>query len=115
MSHGLSGPVSRGIPISRDTARLCLRYPPIARYGVFGDSTWPVGCDTPSLFMSVSPLESMRGGCAIRPPQKGYLSDTCAIAYENKAKRMRYTPLRYDHERVLRDMGGVSRIGPLRS
>ena len=27
---------------------------------------------------------------------------------------MRYPPLRYYLERVLRDMGGVSRIGPLR-
>ena len=39
---GLSGPVLR------DTARLSQRYPPIARYGVFGVSTWPIGCDTPS-------------------------------------------------------------------
>ena len=34
-------------PVLRDTARLSQRYPPIARYGVFGVSTWPVGCDTP--------------------------------------------------------------------
>ena len=34
---------------------------------------------------SVSPLKSMRSGGAIPPPQKGYLSDTCAIPYENKA------------------------------
>ena len=37
------------------------------------------------LFLSVSPLESMQSGGAIPPPQKGYLSDTCAIPYENKA------------------------------
>ena len=36
-------------------------------------------------FLSVSLLESMRSGGAIRPPQKGYLSDTCAIPYGNKA------------------------------
>ena len=42
--QGLSGPVLR------DTARLSQRYPPIARYGVFGVSTWPIGCDTPSPF-----------------------------------------------------------------
>ena len=36
-------------------------------------------------FLSVSPLESMQSGGAIPPPQKGYLSDTCAIPYENKA------------------------------
>ena len=40
------------------------------------------------------------------PPQKGYLSDTCAIPYESKAKRVRYPPLRYYLERVLHDMGG---------
>ena len=73
--------------VLRDTARLSQRYPPIARYGVFGVSTWPIGYDTPSPspFLSVSPLKSMRSGGAIPPPQKGYLSDTCAIPYENKA------------------------------
>ena len=35
-------------PVLRDTARLSQRYPPIAHYGVFGVSTWPTGCDTPS-------------------------------------------------------------------
>ena len=42
------------------------------------------------------------------PPQRGYLGDTCAMPYENKAKRMRYPPLRYYLERVLLDMGGIS-------
>ena len=32
------------------------RYPPIARYGVFGVSTWPIGCDTPSRFSERFPL-----------------------------------------------------------
>ena len=81
-------------PELRDTTRLSQRYPPIARYGVFGVSTWPVG-------------ESMRSGGAIPPPQKGYLSDTGAIPHENKAKWVRYPPLRYYLEKVLRDMGGV--------
>ena len=44
-----------------------------------------LGAIPPSPFLSVSPLESMRSGGAIHPPQKGYLSDTCAIPYENKA------------------------------
>ena len=35
-------------PVLRDTARLSQRYPPITRYGVFGVSAWPIGCDTPS-------------------------------------------------------------------
>ena len=57
-----------------------------ARYGVFGVSIWPIGCDTPPPFLSSSPLESMqRREGAIPSPQKGYLSDTCAIPYENKA------------------------------
>ena len=34
-------------PVLRDTARLSQRYPPIACYGFFGVSTWPIGCDTP--------------------------------------------------------------------
>ena len=63
--QGLSGPVLR------DTARLSQRYPPIARYGVFGVSTWPIGCDTPSPFLSVSPLESMQSGGAIPPLERG--------------------------------------------
>ena len=98
---GLSGPVSR------DTARLSQRYPPIARYGVFGVSIWPIGCDTPSTFSECSPppLESMRSGVAIPPPQKGYLSDTCAIPYETRRTRA-IPPLRYYLEYVLREKGG---------
>ena len=66
-------------PVLRDAARLSQRYPPIARYGVFGVVI------PPPPFLRNSPLESMRSGGAIPPPQKGYLSDTCAIPYENKA------------------------------
>ena len=43
-------------PALRDTARLSQRYPPIARYEVFGVSTWPIGCDTPSPFSDCFPL-----------------------------------------------------------
>ena len=73
--------------VSRDTARLSQRYPPIARYGVFGVSTWPIGCDTPSSSSERFPLgEHAKWRCDTPPPpQKGYLSDTCAIPYENKA------------------------------
>ena len=74
-----------------------------------------LGAIPPPPFLSISPLESMQSGGAIPPLQKGYLSDTCAIPYENKAKRVRYPPLRYYLERVLRDMGGVSRTGALSS
>ena len=44
-----------------------------------------LGAIPPPPFLSISPLESKRSGGAIPPPQKGYLSDTCAIPYENKA------------------------------
>ena len=40
----------------------------------------------PPPFSERFPLKSMRSGGAIPSPQKGYLSDTCAITYENKAK-----------------------------
>ena len=45
-----------------------------------------LGAIPPPPFLSVSPraLESMRSGGAIPPPQKGYLSDSYAIPYENK-------------------------------
>ena len=98
-SHG-SGPVLR------DTARLSQRYPPIARYGVLVSQHGHLGARPPPPFLSISPLESMRNGGAIPPSNLGYLSDTCAIPYENKAKRVRYPPLRYYLERVLRDRGG---------
>ena len=67
-----------------------------------------LGVIPPPPFMSLSPLESIRSGGAIPPPpQKGYLSDTCAIPHEDKVTRVRYPPLRYYLERVLRDMGGI--------
>ena len=56
-------------PVLRDAARLSQRYPPIARDGVFGVLTWPIGCG---------------GAIPPPPPQKWYLSDTCAISDENK-------------------------------
>ena len=99
-------------PILRDTARLSQRYPPIARYGVFGVSTWPIGCDTPSPFSERFPLGEHAKWRCDTPPQKGYLSDTCAIPFENKAKCMRYPPLRYYLERVMCAIwGGISHWG----
>ena len=72
--HLLSGPVLR------DTARLSQRYPPIARYGVFGVSTWPIGCDTPSPFSEHFPLEEHAKWRCDTPPPTGvsqrYLRDT---------------------------------------
>ena len=55
---------------------------PIARYGVFGVSTWPIGCDTPSPFSERFPLgEHAKWRCDTPPPPtKGvsqrYLRDT---------------------------------------
>ena len=106
--HVLSGPVLC------DTAILSQRYPPIASCGAFSVSTWPIGCDTPSPFSEHFPLGvHAKKRCDTPPFQKGYLSNTSTIPYENKAKRVRYPPLRYYRERVLRDMGGESRTGPL--
>ena len=66
-----------------------------------------LGAIPPPPFLSISPLESMRSGGAIPPPpSKGlsqrYLRDTP----RKQGKRLRYPPLRYYLERVLRDMGG---------
>ena len=100
-------------PVLRDTARLSQRYPPIARYGVFGVPTWPIGCDTPSAFSEHFPLwEHAKWRCDT-PPSKGvsqrYLRDTLW----KQGRWVRYPPLRYYLERVLRDMGGgLSRTGP---
>ena len=99
-----------------DTARLSQRYPPIALYGVLGVSTWPIGCDSLSPFSERFPLgeHAKWRRDTPPPPEKGYLSDTCAIPYEKKEKRVRYPPLRYWLESVLCDMGGgVSRTRPL--
>ena len=68
--------------VLRDTARLSQRYPPIARYGFFAVSTWPIGCDTPSPFSEHFPLgEHAEWRCDTPPPpSKGvsqrYLRDT---------------------------------------
>ena len=32
------------------------KFLPVARYGVFGVSTWPIGCDTPSPFSERFPF-----------------------------------------------------------
>ena len=68
-------------PVLRDTARLSQQYPPIARYGVFGVSTWLIGCDPPPppLFWAFPPWRA----CEVEvryPPHKRvsqrYLRDT---------------------------------------
>ena len=72
-----------------------------------------LGAIPPPPFLSVSPLESMLLWRCDTPPSKGvsqrYLRDTLW----KQGKWVRYPPLRYYLERVSRDMGGVSRTGPL--
>ena len=70
-----------------------------------------LGAIPPPPFLSISPMESMQSGGAIPPPSKGYLSDTCAIPFENKANGCDTPPLRYYLERVLRDMGVYLTLG----
>ena len=72
-----------------------------------------LGAIPPPPFLSVSPLESMRSGGAI-PPPKGYLSDTCAIPYENKAMGA-IPPSAILSRKGSARYGGVSRTGPLRA
>ena len=69
--HLLSGPVLR------DTARLSQRSLPIARYGGFGVSEWPVGCDTPPPFLSVSPWRACKVEVRHPPPQQKDASQRC--------------------------------------
>ena len=64
-------------PVLCDTARLSQRDPPIARYGVFGVSTWPSGCDTPSPFSERFPLgEHAKWGCDT-PSTRLWVSQRC--------------------------------------
>ena len=60
-----------------------------------------LGCDTPSPFSERFPVR-------YSPPQKGYLSDTCAIPYENEAKRPRYPPLCDTISKGYCVLGGIS-------
>ena len=78
-------------PVLRDTARLSQRSPPFAGYGVFGVSIWPIRCDTPPPFLSVSPLENMRSGGAIPPPLKKGISAIPA-RYPVKTRQMGAIP-----------------------
>ena len=96
-------------PVLRDTARLSQRYPPIARYGFLVSQHDQLGAIPPTPFLSVSPLESMRSrGCDTPPPSKGVSQRYWRDTTWKQGKWVRYPPLRYYLERVLRDMGGIS-------
>ena len=78
-------------PVLRDTARLSQRYPPIARYGFFGVSTLPIGCDTPSPFSEHFPLgEHVKWRCDT-PPRKTGISAILA-RYPMKTRQMGAIP-----------------------
>ena len=79
-------------PVLRDTARLSQRHPLLHSMGFLVSQHGQLGAIPPPSFLSFSPLESMQSGGAI-PLQKGYLSDSCAKTYGNKAKT-RAGPLR---------------------
>ena len=102
-------------PVLRDTARLSQRYPHIARYGVFGVSTSPIGCDTPPLSDRFPLGEHAKWRCDTPPPpqQKGHLSDICAIPHENKENGCGTPLLRYYLEKGVVRYGGASRTGLL--
>ena len=55
--------------------------------------------------------------CALEvryPPQEGYLSDTCAIPYENKAKRVReISPSAIQSRKGIARYGGYLALGPI--
>ena len=94
-------------PVLHDTARLSQRYPLLRAMGFLVSQHDQLGAIPLPFFLSLFPFgEHAKWRCDTPPPQKGYLSDTCAIPYENKAQRLRYPLLRYYLERVFRDMGG---------
>ena len=104
--QGLSGPVLR------DTARLSQRYPPIARYGVFGVSTWPIGCDTPP-FLSAYPVESCEVEVRYPPPLKRGISAILA-RYPMKTRQVgAIPPSAILSRKGIARYGGVSRTGSL--
>ena len=79
----------------------------IARYGVFGVSTWPIRCDTPPLFCAFPSWRAFEVEVRYSPPKgvsQWYLHDTSW----KKGKKGARPPLRYWLERVSRDMGGIS-------
>ena len=99
-------------PVLRDTARLSQRYPPIACYGVFGVSTWPIGCDTPSPFSERFPLgEHAKWRCDT--PLKRGISAILA-RYPMKTRQMgAIPPSAILSRKGIARYGGVSRTGPL--
>ena len=92
--------------------------PPIARYGFFGVSTWPIGCDTPSLFSerflwSTSEVE-VRYPPPPPPKKKGGIS-AILPRYPMKTRQMgAIPPSAILSRKGVARYGGASRTGPLR-
>ena len=107
LANSLSGPVLR------DTASLSQWYPSIARYGVFGVSTWPIWWDTPSPFSERFPLsQHAKWRCDSSPSKRvsqRYLRDTLW----KQGKWVRYPPFAILSRKGIARYGGLSRTGLL--
>ena len=92
---------------------LSRQYPPIARYGVLGVSTWPIGCDTPSLFSERLPLRACE--VEVRYPPLPHKRGVPAILTRchMKTRQMDAIPPDTILKRYCA-IWGVFRIGPLR-
>ena len=75
-------------PVSRDTARLSQRYPPIARYGVFVSQDGRLGAIPSPPFSERSPLEGMPSGGAIPPPPLKRGISAIPARYPMKTRQM---------------------------
>ena len=68
---------------------------------VFGVSTWPMGCDTPSPFSERFPLGEHAKWRCDTPPHKAILA-----RYHMRSKKGAIPPLRFHLKKVSRNMGG---------
>ena len=88
LSSGIPGNAVRGFPGS---SAIFLEFLPESpsRSGGMAHLSGSVLRDAARLSQRYPPLGA-RGLLVSQDPQNGYLSDACAIPYENKAKRVRY-------------------------
>ena len=87
---------------------------PIARYGVFGVSTWPIGCDTPSTFSERFPHGEHAKWRCDTPPLKRGISAILA-RYPMETRQMgAIPPFEILSRKGIARYGGVSRTGPLK-
>ena len=101
-------------PVLRDTARLSQRYPSIARYGVFGVSTWPIVCDTSlPLFWAFPPWRACEVEVRYPPREKGI--SAILARYPMKTREMgAIPPSAILSRKGIALYGGVSCTGPVR-